>query len=661
MDRVLDSVKGTLDAVRANRSLDAETLAACLPPLATALTSHAAAAVTACFWLATQLLLTPVLVTTHAPPLPLLLQSEATAAPGGGSSGSGSGSSSGGLGGSCYSASLHVASEVGYVLLTLGSVGTAAAPPVPPPPPRPEEPSLAPLSHPMLTTWQPRGVVVYVDVGRLNSAAVAVAAGAPADAAPPVGTDALPLLPEAAELLGWSVRHAEEYYHMVAAAAAAAAATAVAAPAGGAAGGLAADPAAVLSEAKLAARIAAEADVVVLSGRLTDAGSMVKWLAQQGVLVLAAPDLSPPAAGVAGGGGGGGGGNGGDAAARELARTMVALLAVHHLQAAGVRALAAGHGGGVQAALASAAAPPQSGAATPRRPGSRAATPRASLSGAEAAAAADTALAAAAALAPPPAATATAAAAAGATAAAGLQPLAALTYLTDVSLAKPVLATAGELGHRLTLSLQALEATFAAAPLLAPHAEMLARHVSRQLGAQRLILEGLLAAPELLRARHPATAPLPGSAAAAGVAAGMALVGVGAGSDAGFVGGDAAGRPAAALHRVSSTGRLRPMLPAMAPKGSTSSRASTGGGPAAGTPPRPPPPATAAAAAAMVAARPPGAPAGAGAYSTESEDEEVGVSRIVPPRAGPSALLPDEPDQESEVASMRSASTVTRR
>lgn len=448
---------------------------------------------------------------------------------------------------------------------------------------------------------------------------------------------------------------------MVAAAAAAAAATAVAAPAGGAAGGLAADPAAVLSEAKLAARIAAEADVVVLSGRLTDAGSMVKWLAQQGVLVLAAPDLSPPAAGVAGGGGGGGGGNGGDAAARELARTMVALLAVHHLQAAGVRALAAGHGGGVQAALASAAAPPQSGAATPRRPGSRAATPRASLSGAEAAAAADTALAAAAALAPPPAATATAAAAAGATAAAGLQPLAALTYLTDVSLAKPVLATAGELGHRLTLSLQALEATFAAAPLLAPHAEMLARHVSRQLGAQRLILEGLLAAPELLRARHPATAPLPGSAAAAGVAAGMALVGVGAGSDAGFVGGDAAGRPAAALHRVSSTGRLRPMLPAMAPKGSTSSRASTGGGPAAGTPPRPPPPATAAAAAAMVAARPPGAPAGAGAYSTESEDEEVGVSRIVPPRAGPSALLPDEPDQESEVASMRSASTVTRR
>eukprot|EP00198_Chlamydomonas_reinhardtii_P001454 XP_001690790.1 predicted protein [Chlamydomonas reinhardtii] len=245
VDRVLDSVKGTLDAVRANRSLDAETLAACLPPLATALTSHAAAAVTACFWLATQLLLTPVLVTTHAPPLPLLLQSEATAAPGGGSSGSGSGSSSGGLGGSCYSASLHVAS------------------------------------------------------------------------------------------------------------------------------GLAADPAAVLSEAKLAARIAAEADVVVLSGRLTDAGSMVKWLAQQGVLVLAAPDLSPPAAG---------GGR-------------------------------AGTGGGTRR----------------RRAG-------------------------------------------------GAGPLAALTYLTDVSLAKPVLATAGELGHRLTLSLQALEATFAAAPLLAPHAEMLARH-----------------------------------------------------------------------------------------------------------------------------------------------------------------------------------------
>ncbi|KAG2451449.1 hypothetical protein HYH02_004047 [Chlamydomonas schloesseri] len=685
VDRVLDSVKGTLDAVRANRSLDAETLSACLPPLATALTSHAAAAVTACFWLATQLLLTPVLVTTHAPPLQL--QPEAAAPPGGhgagGISSSGSSSNGGGLGGSCYSASLHVASEVGYALLTLGSVGSgpAGGASAAPPPPRPEEPSLAPLSHPMLTTWHPRGVVVYVDVGRLNAAAVAAAAGALADAAPPVGTDALPLLPEAAELLGWSVRHAEEYYHMaaaVAAAAAAAAGAAGAAPGGG--GGLAADPAAVLSEAKLAARIAAEADVVVLSGRLTDAGSMTKWLAQQGVLVLAAPDLQQPAAAAAAaaaaGGSGGGGADssgGADAAARELARTMAALLAVHHLQAACARALAAGHGGGLAAMAAPGAAPP-SGAATPRRPGSRAATPRASLSGAEAAAAADAAVAAASSAAPTPAPPGHAAAAApppppqpSTSTAPALQPLAALTYLSDVSLAKPVLAAAGELGHRLTLSLQALEATFAAAPLLAPHAEMLGRHVSRQLGAQRLLLEGLLAAPELLRARHPGTAPLPGSVAAAAVAAGMALVGAGAGNaGAGFVGGGVVGSGAGAppLQRVSSSGRLRPMLPAMAPKGSTSSRASTGGGPAAGTPPRPPapPPAAAAAAAAMVAAPPPGAsPAGGGAYSTESEDEEVGVSRIVPPRAGPSALLPDVPDQDSEVASIRSASTITRR
>ncbi|KXZ48107.1 hypothetical protein GPECTOR_30g202 [Gonium pectorale] len=400
VDRVLDATKAALDAIRVNRSYDEALLSACMPSIANALTSHAAAAVTACFWLACQLLLTPVVVAWQPPAFAgpdaggddvvvsqAAALSQAPAAvgtpagqPAQPAGEAGAAGRAGYGSGSCYSSSLHVASKVSFTMVTLGSmgVGGTAAPPSPPPAAastlaRPADPTLAPLGHPMLTTWQPRGSVLYLDLPRLNAAAAAAAVGAAPDAAPPVDTAALPQLPAAAELLGWSVRHVEEYYHEPAsvrsglggggAAAASGARTASVASqgdvggdlgdAGSAIAALSADPVAVLSEAKLAARMAAEADIVVVAGgRLSEAGSLVKWLSQHGVLVLAASDLLQHGAAAAGSGGGAGidGGDGGgvgvvqgagdDGGAKALARTLAGLLASHHLHAAATRALA---------------------------------------------------------------------------------------------------------------------------------------------------------------------------------------------------------------------------------------------------------------------------------------------------------------------------------
>ncbi|GFR46847.1 hypothetical protein Agub_g8486, partial [Astrephomene gubernaculifera] len=797
VDRVIDATKATLDTIRANRTYDDAVLSACLPPLANALTSHAAAAVTACFWLATQLLMTPLLVawqqpqvqaSASAPEPPLLLPQQAsrehpsprmTPAPAeatghsntntntSGSSAAASGSSdSSGAGGCCYSASLHVASHVNFTLLTLGSVndsGAAAPPPTFADPPRPVEPSLAPLGHPMLTTWQPRGSVLYIDIGRLNAMAAAVAAGAPADAAPPVDTAALPLLPAAAELLGWSVRHADEYYNaqFTAAAGAAVAAddasTAVvakgdkeaasvktapvdvgnaerapseagsvksshggsvkdaaacktsggaasrrssingggvintrggslrgsisgelpasaAAAAGGLSGALSfgsaasaasagmglrtplvADPLAALSESKLAARMAAEADVAVLAGgRPEEAGSMVKWLSQHGMLVVAAGELQSlltcaaeggaaagaVAAGTADMEGGSAGGGGGSAeAARELARALVGLLSSHHLQKAAVRMM-------LTASPSGTAAP----ARQQQQHGSRSATPRTSSAGST----------------PPPS---THPQPSPLPSTPALQPLAVLTHLTDTSIAKPALAACGELGHRLELALCALQAAFAAAPALQPHADMLVRHVSRQLTRQRLLLEGLLLAPELLRARQQRASA---AAAAAGVSSSSTVMSAAASPRQSIAAADSP-RPSlggpgsvSGLSRQSSASRLRSPLPSMPPKG-PSRRASLAGsttGPGSGAPaaaaagaasgatpgsvpgagtqppldpaaslpsgshaaPLPSAPSSAAAAAAATAAVVPEAPAAAAsaadAYSTESEDEE---------------------------------------
>ncbi|GLI58840.1 hypothetical protein VaNZ11_000605, partial [Volvox africanus] len=757
VDRVLDATKATLESLRANRSYDATVLADCMPPIATELMSHAAAAVTSCFWLAAQMVLTPLVVHVHmtppAPPPPnhtpgdtqhhpgppeLIASSGAQGAAAAGiaqglssSNGSGSSSSSSSSG-SCYSSSLHVSSCVTFTIVTTGNLrvggpvlvpaaAAAAAPTI-----RPGEPSLAPLNQPLLTTWQPRRAVLYLDITRLNAtnaAAVATAPGSdPQAASPPpaaMDTAALPHLPAALELLGWTLRHAEEFYHghfaagppnesgpaLTAAAAPptkapSAAPSTASTPRGSAVlpGGtgpsrrgsasvagsvsvaenvpppptaaLATDPLTALSEAKLAAHMAEEADVAVLAGgRLADAGSLIKWLSQNGMLVLVAADLQQLPEALAGTTGGSSGDNNDNdnTAARALARTLVGLLATHHLQAATVRTL--------MQPLSHGAAQPAS-AATPR-PGTRssASTPRTSLSGKPGPPMTPV----------PPASTTLSAAAAPGTAASaaasGLQPLAVLTHLPDLALAKPALAICNELARRVDLALQALEAAFAAAPPLAPHAAMLARHVSRQLAQQRLLLEGLLLAPELLRARHPGTVPLPGSVAAAATAA------AGRGSTPwqpwGRLGDVAATPPLPpvgmsqasppAPSRQSSLGRMRPSLPAMTPKSSVSRRTSMAGGatatavtppwsPSVHPAPPPPPP-------------PPSVPVGTtDAYSTESEDEEVGVSKLAPvPRAassgvglsgamsyggGAPVLVPDEPDADSDAASIASASTL---
>ncbi|EFJ40721.1 hypothetical protein VOLCADRAFT_99411 [Volvox carteri f. nagariensis] len=430
-----------------------------------------------------------------------------------------------------------------------------------------------PVLHrtPLLTTWQPRRAVLYLDVVHLNAAAAAATSAvvtprsldAAAHAAPPLSPDmaALPHLPAVIELLGWTLRYAEEFYNIHFATRAAAAAivaagdTAVkvalsptpsevlpgapsAAPSAAplvvnasresasgsnvpnrrrsasvpvaaaddtvssqpalvpppppaSAAVLALDPLAVLSEAKLAARMAEEADVaIVVGGRLAEAGSLVKWLSQSGMLVLAAADLQQPAAGVITTTGGSGDG-GDDAGARGLACTLVSLLATHHMQAATVRTLTqpSGQGGGA-GGVQSKARPCDSAitCSTTLHSTSRNSIRSRShcssvIAGGECRRAA----------------------------AAGCADIPA-RYGTHQ--ACPGRAC-GDLTHRVGLTLQALQAAFAAAPPLAPHAAMLARHVSHQhVAQQRLLLEGLLLAPELHRTRHPATR----DGAAAGVA-----------------------------------------------------------------------------------------------------------------------------------------------
>ncbi|EFJ50993.1 hypothetical protein VOLCADRAFT_116568 [Volvox carteri f. nagariensis] len=789
VDRVLDATKATLESLRANRSYDDAVLADCMPPIATELTSHAAAAVKSCFWLAAQMVLTPLVV--QAPRLPGVPTGPATDGLSSSYS-SGAGSSSG----SCYSSSLHIASCVSFTVVTVGNIrvsgqapsaATSAAAAAPGALLRPGDPSLAPLTQPLLTTWQPRRAVLYLDLVRLNAAAAAAASAAAtagsldsaAHAAPPLAPDtaALPHLPAAIELLGWTLRYAEEFYivHFATRAAAAAVVAAgdtaakvalsptpsevlpaapsasplvattpresasgnnvpsrrrsasvpVAAaddtvsqpallppPSPAPAAALALDPLAALSEAKLAARMAEEADVaIVAGGRLAEAGSLVKWLSQSGMLVLAAADLQQPAAGIIAAAAGSGDG-GDDAGVRGLARTLVGLLATHHVQAATVRTLTqpSGQSGGAGGGASQPASVAHSTVATPR-PGARsaAATPQASLSNLKPDPATLLPPAAPPSTAPPatpsdPAATARVSLAG---ASAGVQqPLAVLTYLRDMALAKPALAACGDLAHRVDLTLQALQAAFAAAPPLAPHAAMLARHVSRQLAQQRLLLEGLLLAPELHRTRHPGTVPQPGSvAAAASATAAAAAAGPGGllWQPWGRVGSVAAvppplavpvsqpvmsAAPSPALSVHSSLGRKRPSLPAMTPKSGGSRHSLLTGGtavipvtpprlPGAALPPPPPPLASAA-----------GRPAG-DAYSTESEDEEVGVSKLVPVplraggmgvvagprpgagmagpnggsgaagvRGGAAAVLPDVPDADSDAASIASASTL---
>lgn len=375
---------------------------------------------------------------------------------------------------------------------------------------------------------------------------------------------------------------------------------------------------------------------------------MVKWLTQGGALVLAAADLQLP-------GSIGGGGVQGAADARELARTLVALLATHHVQQAAARVLASGLSVPPATPAAQSTSVPPSGAATPRAgpPGAASGSRRASFAGAAAAAGAVMSL--------PP-------------STPPLQPLAVLTYLSDVSVAKPVLAVSGELTHRVGLGLQALQATFASAPQLQPHADMLGRHCSRLLAQQALLLEGLLLAPELLRARHPGTQLQPGGAVAAAVAAlhaagdgfTQALLPTFPGQRSLAGGAMGAGLP---LSRQGSTGRLRPALPVMPPKSGTP-RASQAGqgqgqGPFAAGAAMPVGQAMGRVGASAVAGGQQEAGAVDTAYSTESEDEEVGVSRVAV--AGPgsmggrAAVLPDEPDMESDAASIRSASTIASR
>lgn len=332
---------------------------------------------------------------------------------------------------------------------------------------------------------------------------------------------------------------------------------------------------------------------------------MPKWLAQGGAVVLQAQQLQHAA-------------STGDP--HDLARALVGHLACHHLQRA--------------AALATTA--PSDSVPTPPRPHSRAASPRASAPGAAQASSSPFGAAEPASSSQPQ------------QLPAGVGPLAAashghghstsavaavLTYLPDITIAKPVLRVVQELGHRLGGELAALQAGYQQHPGLAPHVDMLSRHCVRLLAAQQLQLEGLLLAPELLAATQPPR-------------------GGGGGT----------------LSRQGSAGRLRPALPTMAPK------RTVGPAPAGGTPPRPavpyaPAPAArgaqpqqhAAAAAALFAS--PGTAARSGPGSTESEDDEVGVQRLVAPRGTggrPGALVPpDEPDLDSEVASVKSASTVT--
>ncbi|GIL47314.1 hypothetical protein Vafri_4155 [Volvox africanus] len=537
VDRVLDATKATLESLRANRSYDETVLADCMPPIATELTSHVAAAVTSCFWLAAQMVLTPLVVQLHMTPPPppppnrtpddtqhhpgpieLIASSgpqdpaAAATAQGLSSSNGSSSSSSSSSSGSCYSSSLHVSSCVTFTIVTTGNLrvggpvlipatGPAAAA-AGPQTVRPGEPSLAPLNQPLLTTWQPRRAVLYLDIARLNATAAAVAAAPGTDppvASPPpaaMDTAALPHLPAALELLGWTLRHAEEFYHghfaagppteggpLLTAAAAplskapsaapstastprksaivpggtgpslrgsASVASSVSAPEDAPpppTAALATDPLAALSEAKLAARMAEEVDVAVLAGgRLADAGSLIKWLSQNGMLVLVAADLQQLPEALAGISGGSSGDNNDNdnAAARALARTLVGLLATHHLQAATVRTLMQPlvHGAGQPAS-----------AANPR-PGTRssASTPRTSLSGKPGSPVTPL----------PPASTTLSAAAATATAASptasGVQPLAVLTYLSDLALAKPALTVCNDLARRVDLALQALEA-----------------------------------------------------------------------------------------------------------------------------------------------------------------------------------------------------------
>ncbi|GIL70418.1 hypothetical protein Vretifemale_1179, partial [Volvox reticuliferus] len=756
VDRVLDATKATLESLRANRSYDETVLADCMPAIATELTSHAATAVTSCFWLAAQMVLTPLVVQVHmappaAPPPPpdrnqvdpqhLPAGPPALIPPSGPQDPAAAGApqslsisnGSSSCNGSCYSSSLHVSSCISFTIVTTGSLRIGGPAPVPAAVAaqtiRPGEPSLAPLNQPLLTTWQPRRAVLYLDIARLNATAAAVAAAPGTDpqaASPPpaaMDTTALPHLPAALELLGWTLRHADEFYHphfaagpategdpaLTAAGAAQPKAPSAAPstastprasaivqggigpsrrgsasmagsvlpaedappppPPSGLLTALAADPLAALSEAKLAARMAEEADVAVLAGgRLADAGSMIKWLSQNGMLVLVATDLQQLPEAMAGVSGGPSGDDNGGAPARALARTLVGLLATHHLQAATVRTLTQplAHGAVQPASAATPRLGTRSSASTPRTSFSgKPAPPMSPLSPASTAAA--------------PTASAIATDTAAPLAAAVLQPLAVLTYLPDLALAKPALVVCNELARRVDLALQALEAAFAAAPPLAPHAAMLARHVSRQLAQQRLLLEGLLLAPELFRAKHPGTVPLPGSVAVAATAA------AGSGSTLwqpwGRMGdiaaplqlvGLASQASPSAPSRQSSLGRVRPSLPAMTPKGGSSRRTSMAGGTAAtavtpGIPPRPP---------AVHPAPPPPPPvpvATADAYSTESEDEEVGVRKLAPgPRAGTSvglvgavgygggalALLPDEPDADSDAASVASASTL---